>query len=155
MFAGADGEPARRKPVALAAAEKAVIARPEKSDHLVHHMRRVERVVQAKAGKAEIDRQRAVDLVVPVVEQIGRIGHRRRQSVAQDIDRHRPLVEMAEVKQFEPERAAGGPSSSLSDLKRMSRQASKSRWAILSGSGANWASNGAPARSRARLTTSS
>ena len=104
--AGADGEPARRKAVALAAAEKAIIARAEKRDHLVHHMRRVERIMQAEAGEAEIDRQRAGDLVVAVVEKIGGVGDRRGQAVAQDVDRHRPLVEMAEVKQFEPEGAA-------------------------------------------------
>ena len=106
LRAGADREAARGKSVALAAAEKAIIARAEKGDDFIHHMRRVERIMQPKAGKAEIDRQRAVDLVVPVVEQIGRIGHRRRQSVAQHVDRHRPLVEMAEMEQFEPERAA-------------------------------------------------
>ena len=103
LRARADAEPARGQPIALAAAEKAVIARAEERDHLVHHVRRVERIMQAKAGEAEVDRQARRDLVVAVVEQVGRVGDRRGNAVAQHVDDDRPLVEMAEVEQLEPE----------------------------------------------------
>ena len=68
--------PRAREAVALAAAEEAEIARAEKGDHFVPYVRRVERKAQAKAGEAEIDRQRVVDLGAPIVEQVGRIGNR-------------------------------------------------------------------------------
>ena len=111
--ARADRQTARRKTITLAAAEKAKIARPEKRNHLVHDMGRVERIVQAKSGKPQIDRQAAFDLVVSVVEQIGRIRNRRGQSVAQDIDGHRPLVKMAQMEQLQPERPAWLPEQQL------------------------------------------
>ena len=70
------------------------------------HLRVVERVVQAEAREAEIDRQRPLDLVAAVVEQLALVGDRRRHAVADDVHRHRPLVEEAEVEQLHPERPA-------------------------------------------------
>ena len=89
--------------VALTTAEKAEIARAEKRDHLVRHVRGVERKSQPKAGEAEIDRQDAVDLGAAIVEQIRGVGDRRRDAVAQHVDDHRALVEMPKMKQLEAE----------------------------------------------------
>jgi len=100
---GVDRQSARRQAVALAAAEKAEIARAEKRDHLVPDVGRVDRKAQPKAGEAEIDRQDVVDLGPAVVEEIGGVGDRRRDAVTQDVDDHRTLVEMPEMKQFEAE----------------------------------------------------
>jgi hypothetical protein len=66
-------------------------------------VRGVDRKAQPKAGEAEIDRQDVGDLGAAVVEEIGGVGDRRRDAVAQDVDDHRTLVEMPEVKQFEAE----------------------------------------------------
>ena len=79
---GADREAPRRLAVALAAAEEAEVARPEEGDHLVPDMRRVDRKAQTKAGKTEVDRQGA-EFGVAVVEEIGGVGDRRRDAVAQ------------------------------------------------------------------------
>ena len=100
---GADRQAPRREAVALAAAEKAEIARAEKRDHFVPDMGRVDGKAQPEAGEADVDRQSAVDLGAAVVEKIGRVGDRRRDSVAQHVDDHRALVEMPEMKQFETE----------------------------------------------------
>ena len=105
--AGADAEAARRQAVALAAAEEAEVARAEKGDDLVHDVRRVERIVQAEAGEAEVDRQVGRRLVAAPVEQAGRIGDRRRNAVAQHVDHHRPAIEVTEVEQLEAEAGAG------------------------------------------------
>ena len=102
-MAGADRQTPRRKAVALAAAEKAKIARAEKRNHLVPDMGRIDRKAQPEAGETEIDRQRVVDLGAAVVEQVGGVGDRRRDSIAQHVDDDRALVEMPEMEQLEPE----------------------------------------------------
>ena len=101
--AGADGEPARRKAVALPAAEKAEIARAEEGDDLVPDVGRVEREAQAEAGEAQVDRQVGLDLGPPIVEQVRRIGNGRRDAVAEHVDDDGTLVEVAEVKELEAE----------------------------------------------------
>ena len=68
LGARADGQSARREAIALAATEKSVITRAEERDHLVHDMRRVQRVMQTEAREAEIDRQRRWDFVMAVIE---------------------------------------------------------------------------------------
>ena len=60
--------------------------------------------MQAEAREAEIDRQRPLDLVAAVVEQLPLVGNRRRHAVADDVHRHRALVEEAEMEQLHPER---------------------------------------------------
>ena len=107
MRARADAEPARRQAIALAASQKAVVARAEKRDHLVHQAGRVERKTQAESGKAGVDRQTARDLVVAVVEEIGRVRNRRGNPVAQHVDDHRALIEMSKMKEFELETRVG------------------------------------------------
>ena len=77
--------------------------------------------MQAKARKAEIDRQRPLDLVAAVIEQLPLVGHRRRNAVADDVHRHRALVEEAEMEELHPERPPPPPSRALSGRKRMSR----------------------------------
>ncbi len=62
--------------------------------------------MQAEAGKAEIDRQRPLDLVLPVVEKLPLVGDRRRHAVADDVDRHGALIQEAEVEELHPERPA-------------------------------------------------
>jgi hypothetical protein len=105
--AGADAQSPRRKAVALAAAEEAEVARAEEGDDLVHHVGRVERVVQAEAGEAEVDGKIGRRLVAAPVEQPGRVGDRRGDAVAQHVDHHRPPIEVAEVERFEAEARAG------------------------------------------------
>ena len=100
---GVDRQSPRRQAIALASAEKAEIARAEKRDHLVPDVRGVDRKTQSKAGEAEIDRQRVVDLGPAVVEEIGGVGDRRRDAVAQHVDDHRALVEMPEMKKLQAE----------------------------------------------------
>ena len=104
--AGADAEAARRKAVALAAAEEAEVARAEEGDDLVHHVRRVERVVEAEAGEAEGDGKIGRRLVAAPVEHPGGVGDRRRDAVAQHVDHHRPAIKVAEVEQLEAEARA-------------------------------------------------
>ena len=101
--AAADREPARREAVALAAAEEAEIARAEERHDLVPDVRRVDRKFEAEAGESEVDRQVGGELVASVVEQIRRIGDRRRDAVAQHVDHDGTLVEVAEVEELEPE----------------------------------------------------
>ena len=99
---GADRKAPRRLAVALAAAEEAEVARPEKRDHLVPDVRRVDREAQTKTGKTEVDRQGA-KFGMAVVEQIGGVGDRRRDAVARHVDDHRALVQVAQMEQLEPE----------------------------------------------------
>ncbi len=65
--------------------------------------------MQPEPGKAEIDRQGPLDLVAAVIEQFALVGHRRRDAVAQDVHRHRALIEKAEMEQLHPVLAAAGP----------------------------------------------
>ncbi len=102
-LAAADREPARREAVALAAAEEAEIARAQERHDLVPDVRGVDRKFQAEARKAEVDRHVGGELVAPVVEEVRRIGDRRRDAVAQHVDHDGTLVEVAEVEEFEPE----------------------------------------------------
>ena len=112
--------------------------------------------MQAEAGEAEIDRQGLVELGAAVVEQIGGIGDRRRDAVADRVDRHRALVEMAEMEQLQPELASVGAKKSLVGAKpdvapgieiELAQRFWKRRQTPCR--------NGAAARSRARRTTSS
>jgi hypothetical protein len=59
------------------------------------------------AGEAEVHRQRPVDLGAPGVKQLRLVGDRRRHAVANDVHRHRPLVEEAEVEELHSEWPAG------------------------------------------------
>ena len=79
---GVDGEPARRQAVPLVLAQRAEIARALEHEHLVLVLRRVERVVHAKAGEAEVAKRRLVELVLAVVEELGieaDLAHARRR----------------------------------------------------------------------------
>ena len=66
-------------------------------------MGRIDRKLQPEAGETEIDRQIVVDLGAAVVEEVGGVGNRRRDAVAQHVDDDWALVEMAEMEQLEPE----------------------------------------------------
>ncbi len=99
---GADRKAPRREAIALSPAKEAEVARAEEGDHFVPDMRRVDREFETKAGEPEVDRQHP-KLGVAVVEQIGGVGDRRRDAVAQHVDDHRTLVEMPEMEQFQPE----------------------------------------------------
>ena len=61
--------------------------------------------MEPEARKAEIDRERPLDLVAAVVEQLPLVGHRVRHPVADDVHRHRAWIEEAEMEQLHPERA--------------------------------------------------
>src|SRR6185295_19421444 len=99
--------------VFLARSEEAEIARAEEGDELVQHLRIVQGIMEAKACKAEIDRQRPLDLVAAVIEQLPLIGHWGRNPVADDVDRHRALVEEAEMEELQPERTAAAAEQGL------------------------------------------
>ncbi len=62
--------------------------------------------MQPKSGKPEIDRQRLVELGAAVVEKTGGIGDRSRNAVADRIDRHRPVIEMAKMKKLKSKQAS-------------------------------------------------
>ena len=106
LLPGPDRKSARGKPVTLAAAQETEVTRAEEGNHLVPDVGRVDRIAQAEPGEPEVDRKTAADLVVPVVPEVRRIGDRSRKTVAQHVDDHRPLVEVPEVEEFEPEIAA-------------------------------------------------
>ena len=99
---GADRKAPRGLAIALAAAEEAEIARAEKRDHFVPDVRRVDREAQTKAGKTKVDRQGA-KCGVAVVKQIGGVGDRRRDAIAQYVDDHRTLVQVPEMEQLQSE----------------------------------------------------
>src|SRR5208283_1377979 len=103
LGSGLDAERSRGKPIFLLAPQKAEIARAEEGDHLVIHMRIVERIMQSESGEAEIDRQRRVRLDAPIVEERGRIGDRRGDPVPNEIDRDGTPIEKAQVKGLEAE----------------------------------------------------
>ena len=104
--AGADRKPPRRETVALLAPQHPEIAGADEGDQLVEDARIVQRIMQSEAGKAEIDRQRLLELHPAIVEQIGRIGHRRRHAVAHHIDHHRAREQEARMEHLHPERRA-------------------------------------------------
>ena len=113
LRARANRETSRREAIALAAPQKAIIARPKEGDDLVHHHRRVQRIVQTEAGEAEIHRKGRRDLGAAVVEQVRRVGNRHGNAVAKDVDDHRALVEMPEVEELQPERTVHGAQRGL------------------------------------------
>ena len=108
-----DREAPRREAVFLIRTQEAEIARAEEGDELVQHLRIVQGIMEAKACKAEIDRQRPLDLVAAVIEQLPLIGHRGRNPVADDVHRHRALVEEAEMEELQPERTAAAAEQGL------------------------------------------
>ena len=73
--AGVDREPARRQAVDLSLAERAEIAGAEEHQHLVLVFRGVQRVMHAKSGETGEAHVRLGELVVAVVELVGRVRH--------------------------------------------------------------------------------
>ena len=69
--------------------------------------------MDAEAGEAEVDRQRLIELGAAIVEQVGGVGNRRGDAIADRIDGYWPQEQMAEVEELEAEAAAGGTQQSL------------------------------------------
>ena len=85
----------------MATAEETEVARPEKGDHFVLHRQVVERRGDGEAGEAERNRQLLRNLRLAVLEQrhVERQGDR--GAVADDMDRHRLVVQKAEMEQMQ------------------------------------------------------
>ena len=102
-----DRQAARRQPVELRLAQGAQIARAEEHQHLVLEARRVERVMHAKAGEAEVAQLRRIDLVRAVFERLG-IELDLAHLVVDDLaDLHRLVVEPARMEEGHLERQPG------------------------------------------------
>jgi hypothetical protein len=55
----------------LLAPEEPEVARAQEGDHLVEDVRAVERIVQAEAREAQVDRERALEAVLAEIEEVG------------------------------------------------------------------------------------
>jgi hypothetical protein len=108
-----DGEAPRRKAVFLARPEEAEIAGAEEGDQLVEHLRVVERMMEAKARKAQVDGKRPLDAVAAVVEQLPLVGHRGRHALPDHVDGHRALEQESQVEELHAERTVAGREQGL------------------------------------------
>src|SRR6185369_14812335 len=79
--AGVDGQAARRKPIDLAAADRAEVAGAQEAHELVLIIGTVQRGVEADTGEAQRIRHHLVELVLAVVEQRGFVEHFARDAV--------------------------------------------------------------------------
>src|SRR5271165_575616 len=99
---GFDAKRSCGKAIVLLVSEKADIAGAQNGDQLVGDVWVVERIMQAEARKARVDRQGFFQLDAPVVEEARRVEQRRDDPVLNEIDRDRSVIKEAGVEGLEP-----------------------------------------------------